>query len=478
MNVTRGALLAGRFRTHTQLNTMTASDQRNTLIVEMAAHSNQPVSHYQSLNDNDLSGAAAVMVFLLIGGSRTAAQLKTMSADDQRNTLIVGLGSPEFTGQDLQRMSNLALVSLGMGGTHPGSLQQGSFVQGVLVAGEFATFGDVLKMSPDNQRNTLITAIGRLTSQPGGAIQALNDFELAGAGAATVFLRVGCQVPDTTLKATTLDGQRNTTIFQVGLQTHLGSALQGIRTLDVVGAALGIPPASIKPVTPSDVYKFTIDSMTARRHKADGNHSDSDWLTIIVSIGDAATKTQPRVLPPKTFQLGGAIKDGDVLHGPFATDDFVAEDTDAVIITYVVTNLGSTDAEDQGKQAAEVTDKLVLIATPIAADGIGTFVAGSPAEDPGIGQQITDEINRSFSNLSDLFLGFVGLHSDPPNCNGMVLIDTLTFLPGELAKAANIISSRDYTGPQTDDRCGGAPESTINFHIDRFSTGGISPPEA
>jgi hypothetical protein len=145
---------------------------------------------------------------------------------------------------------------------------------------------------------------------------------------------------------------------------------------------------------------------------------------------------------------------------------------------FVVTNLGSTDAEDQGNQAAEVTDKLVLIATPIAGDGIGTFVAGSPAEDPGIGQQITDEINRSFTNLSDLFLGFVGLHSDPPNCNGIVLIDTLTFLPGELAKAANVISSRDYTGPQTNDRCGGAPESTINFHIDRFTTGGISPPEA
>ena len=56
MSLIRGVLLAGQFRTQHELNTMSADDQRNTLIVEMAGHSNQPVPHFQSLNDFDLAG--------------------------------------------------------------------------------------------------------------------------------------------------------------------------------------------------------------------------------------------------------------------------------------------------------------------------------------------------------------------------------------------------------------------------------------
>jgi hypothetical protein len=40
MNVTRGVLAAGKFRTHHQLNTMSPDDQRNTLIVALTALSN------------------------------------------------------------------------------------------------------------------------------------------------------------------------------------------------------------------------------------------------------------------------------------------------------------------------------------------------------------------------------------------------------------------------------------------------------
>jgi hypothetical protein len=81
----RGALLAGRFRTQHQLNAMSHDDQRNTLIVEMTKHSNQ--TNYQAYNNKELESVGAVMVLLRETGIRDDAALRTMSADDQRNTL-------------------------------------------------------------------------------------------------------------------------------------------------------------------------------------------------------------------------------------------------------------------------------------------------------------------------------------------------------------------------------------------------------
>lgn len=108
-------LLAGKFRTHAQLNTMTHEDQRNTLIVELVGHTNQSVQHFQSLDDVTLAGTGAVMVFLREAGIRTDAALKTMSDDDQRNTLIVAIDSQTHQGSALQGLSNLDLVRAGLG---------------------------------------------------------------------------------------------------------------------------------------------------------------------------------------------------------------------------------------------------------------------------------------------------------------------------------------------------------------------------
>src|SRR5436190_1795790 len=102
MSLIRGVLLAGRFRTQHDLNKMSHEDQRNTLIVEMVAHSNQSVGDYQSLNDAALAGVGAVMVFLREAKIRDDATLKTMSADDQRNTLIVEIDGQTHLGPRLQ----------------------------------------------------------------------------------------------------------------------------------------------------------------------------------------------------------------------------------------------------------------------------------------------------------------------------------------------------------------------------------------
>ncbi|MEV6238644.1 hypothetical protein [Lentzea sp. NPDC051838] len=108
----RGVLLAGRFRTQHQLNTMSNEDMRNTLIVVMTSLSNQ--TNYQAYNNADLAGVGAVMVFLRENGLRNDADLKRMSADDQRNVAIVEL--KDQTGRNLQGLSNLdlALAALGV----------------------------------------------------------------------------------------------------------------------------------------------------------------------------------------------------------------------------------------------------------------------------------------------------------------------------------------------------------------------------
>src|SRR5438477_2435693 len=140
MSLIRGVLLAGKFRTQRELNTMSKDDQRNTLIVELSGRTNQSVPHFQSLDDATLTGTGAVLVFLREARIRTDAELKTISDDDQRNILIVELGSQtNLPVSVLQGMSNMDLVLLGLGKAQPGDLHQGSFVRGVLLAGKFRT---------------------------------------------------------------------------------------------------------------------------------------------------------------------------------------------------------------------------------------------------------------------------------------------------------------------------------------------------
>jgi hypothetical protein len=111
MSVIRGVLLAGKFRSQEELNGMSRDDQRNTLIVELVNHSNQPVGHFQGLDDAAVAGAGALMVFLRETRARTDDELRRMSDDDQRNTAIVILNAQTgIPGPRLQGMSNLELV--------------------------------------------------------------------------------------------------------------------------------------------------------------------------------------------------------------------------------------------------------------------------------------------------------------------------------------------------------------------------------
>jgi hypothetical protein len=110
---TGGMLLAGKFRSRPELARMTVEDTRNTLITELANRTKSPVSYYQSLNNNDLAGAGALLVSLRESRSRTDQQIKTMSPEDLRNTVIAEANVRTNRGLSaLQALKNMDVAKL------------------------------------------------------------------------------------------------------------------------------------------------------------------------------------------------------------------------------------------------------------------------------------------------------------------------------------------------------------------------------
>ena len=239
----RGVLLVGRFRTQRQLNTMTHDDMRNTLIVELTNHSNQ--SDYQAHDNDALAGMGAIMVFLRETGIRDDAALRKMSSDDQRNTMIVELDAQTGAGRQLQGLSNMDLVLVGLGsdrlvhGQVPGSVS--SWIRGVLLLGRFRTHRQLNAMSHDNMRNTLIVELTNHSNQTN--YQAYNDAKLKGAGAVMVVIRTLGIRDDRALETMSIDDQRNTLIVELDAQTGLGRSMQALSNLELALIPLGVQRA-------------------------------------------------------------------------------------------------------------------------------------------------------------------------------------------------------------------------------------------
>jgi hypothetical protein len=162
-----------------------------------------------------------------------------MSIDDMRNVLIVEMGAMTGMGKELQGLSNIELVALGLGKLDPGiSLHQNTFVRGVLLAGKFRAQHELNRMSEEDQRNTLIVELSGRSNQHN--LQGFNSFDLAGMGAVLVFLRTAGIRDDAGLKTMSFDDMRNTLIVEIDGQTHLGLRLQGLSNLDLVLAGLGV----------------------------------------------------------------------------------------------------------------------------------------------------------------------------------------------------------------------------------------------
>jgi Clostridium epsilon toxin ETX/Bacillus mosquitocidal toxin MTX2 len=112
----RGVLLAGKWRAEDELNHMPTEAKRNSLIAELANHTNQPVGHFQGFDDDTLIGKGATVAFLREAGIRDDNALKNMSDSDQRNTLVVENNNhTDRPISSLQNMGNKELVQEGLG---------------------------------------------------------------------------------------------------------------------------------------------------------------------------------------------------------------------------------------------------------------------------------------------------------------------------------------------------------------------------
>jgi hypothetical protein len=213
----RGVLLVGKFRTQHELHQMSSEDQRNTLITELAGRTRDTITQYQSLNNGDLAGTGALLVYLRETSSRTDQQLKTMSADDMRNTVIVELGPQPGRGPspNPQQFSNIEMIQWLV-------LEPVSNIRGVLLVGKFRTQQQLNGMVSEDQRNTLITELAGRTTDTVGKYQSLNDAELAGTGALLVYLRETGSRTDQQLKTMSADDMRNTVIVEVGARPGRG----------------------------------------------------------------------------------------------------------------------------------------------------------------------------------------------------------------------------------------------------------------
>jgi hypothetical protein len=232
-----GVLLVGHFRTQQQLRGMSHEDRRNTLITELTGRTRDTAGQYQALNDSDLAGAGSLLVYLRGTGSRSDPQIKTMSADDMRNTVIVEVRTQ--TGRsDLQALSNRELIQLVLG--------RDSYLRGVLLVGGFRTQPQLNGMSSEDQRNTLIAELAGRTRDAVGHYQSLNNADLAGAGALLVYLRETRSRTDPQIKTMSADDMRNTVIVEVGAQTGRGADLQALSNMDLVKLVLERPTSVLR----------------------------------------------------------------------------------------------------------------------------------------------------------------------------------------------------------------------------------------
>lgn len=159
-------LLAGKFRTRQQLSEMSAEDRRNTLITELYNRTKNSVSYYQSLKNSDLTGAGALLVYLRKTGSRTDGQIKAMSSDDIRNTLITELvNRTKDTVKHYQSLKDSGLAGAAALLTY--LRETGS-----------RTDQQIKTMSADDMRNTVIVEVAARTNRGRDVLQSLNNMDV------------------------------------------------------------------------------------------------------------------------------------------------------------------------------------------------------------------------------------------------------------------------------------------------------------
>jgi hypothetical protein len=225
---------------------------------------------------------------------------------------------------------------------------------------------------------------------------------------------------------------------------------------------------------------FSVDAVEIQNQKSDTDHSDNDYLHLVWTVTRISTKSSQKFC--KTMRVGGVLHTGDVVRGPFISGPIAIDDDTVVTVHFTLTNLGSSDAEAQFKQAVQITKKIApAVLGAVAGLSLEVISAGTAGAvlTPGLIHQLALEmalgvaaavkstINTVVNTLSDVF-DFLNIHFAPPNCNGVVMSWTvdLGYTSSNLQKAMNVaVQTEVVQGEQPESRCGEPPHTRATFSI-------------
>jgi hypothetical protein len=208
---------------------------------------------------------------------------------------------------------------------------------------------------------------------------------------------------------------------------------------------------------------FGIDRIDIINQKSDSDHADNDYLSLVWTITKAVTKEQ--IPYSKTIPIPGVLRSGASVAGPFSIDPFKLDAGDVLTITAIVSNLGSSDVNQQFAQAVQITKKIVDDLVPVVAIVVGSILGGAVGPIGGFekGKEITDAFDWAVQGLSDLADSF-GLHIGPGNCNGVVLSASWIYSSSDFPGAVGVSGSEHVDGPAKSG-CGTAPSTNLSWSV-------------
>jgi hypothetical protein len=232
---------------------------------------------------------------------------------------------------------------------------------------------------------------------------------------------------------------------------------------------------------------LTFNKFVIRNQKSDSNHSDIDWLSLAWVYGPPASPQTSKGLTFPLLNLQGSfdLHTGDVLQ-PFPASFNAPDDSTAVMAMFAITNLAGFDANDQLKQAEQVTSNLAqaaadayLTAAKTVLEAIASDVTGitwinvltENLVDPhwsAVLDAVNSAIDAAFQKVIGPVLGAIVGEvqnlSGNPNCSGEVLHGAFLFAPNTNNDGRIV---KTFAGPQNNSSCGEPPHTDVDFTVHR-----------
>jgi hypothetical protein len=196
----------------------------------------------------------------------------------------------------------------------------------------------------------------------------------------------------------------------------------------------------------SNSYIFRVSDVLVHNCRSKGDHNDSDWMHLVVTINDQVQE------PTGLFNIGDNIHAGDELHGPWDVGPYLISDQDKVIVTLMVENLSHTNTAQQIGEAIKVGTLIVA-----AFGGVASALSKATAAIK------LNAILAGVIGTAGEVLGWIVGESDP-NCNGEILSQPFFFDRGELAQRAPFTIPNEYTS-RSPSECGNDPHTHLSFMV-------------